>query len=310
MSFATTDTLMLIAAILLAAVGGEAFLRGILGMSAWLRLPKMLVAVTFAALATSSPELTVSSLAALAGTPEIGLGDALGSNIVNIGLVLGLALLFGALPVHFPEIKRDFILALSIPVLTLLLALDGSLSRVDGLVLLCVFAIWIALAIRQALIIRHTTLADPLVTAHPLKAVLLMLLGLVFLIASGRLFVSGASGIAISLGIPAYVIGATVVAMGTSLPELVTTLIARLRGHDEVGLGTLLGSNLFNSMAIVGIAASIHPIHTPLNEISVALGFGVLTVLLLLPYKKHLSRQRGLMLLATYAAFITITLSV
>lgn len=307
---ATADILMLIAAIPLAALGGEAFLRGILGLSSWLRLPKMLVAVTLAAFATSSPELTVSSLAALNGTPEIGLGDALGSNVVNVGLILGLALLFGALPVHFPEIKRDFTLALSIPVLTLLLALDGSLSRTDGLVLLGVFAIWIALAIRQALIIRHTTLSDPSVTAHPLKAGLLMLLGLVFLIASGRLFVSGASSIALSLGIPDYVIGATVVAMGTSLPELVTTLIARLRGHNEVGIGTLLGSNLFNGMAIVGVAASIHPIHTPVNEIGVVIGFGVLTVLLLLPYKKHLSRQRGMLLLASYAAFITVTLSV
>ncbi|HES75899.1 MAG TPA: sodium:calcium antiporter [bacterium] len=310
MPLAIADILMLIAAIPLAAVGGEAFLKGILGISAWLRLPKMLVAVTLAAFATSSPELTVSSLAALAGTPEIGLGDALGSNVVNVGLILGLALLFGALPVHFPEIKRDFILALSIPVLTLLLALDGNLSRTDGLVLLGVFAIWIALAIRQALIIRHTTLSDPSVTAHPLKAGLLMLLGLVFLVVSGRLFVSGASGIAIALGIPDYVIGATVVAMGTSLPELVTTLIARLRGHDEVGIGTLLGSNLFNGMAIVGVAASIHPIHTPLNEIGVAIGFGVLTVLLLLPYKKHLSPQRGLALLAAYAAFITVTLAI
>ena len=104
-------------------------------------------------------------------------------------------------------------------------------------------------------------------------------------------------------------IGVTVVAIGTSLPELVTMLLARWHGHDDVGLGTLLGSNLFNGLAIVGIAATIHPIRAPSSEVAVALGFGVLTVLLILPRAGAISRQRGLVLLAAYAAFITTTLS-
>jgi len=304
--------LTLIAAIPLAALGGEAFLRGVLGVAVWLRLPKLLVATTLAAFATSSPELTVSSLAALAGKPEIGLGDALGSNVVNIGLILGLALLFGALPVRFTEIRRDFMLALAVPVLTLALALalDGTLSRADGTLLLGLFALWLMLTARQAIAHRRDTRTDPKSPGQPVRAWLFVLLGLASLIVSGRLFVTGATGIASALGIHAYVIGATVVAIGTSLPELVTTLLARLRGHDEVGLGTLLGSNLFNGLAIVGVAATLHPIRTPLNEIAVALGFGVLTVLLILPHRSRISRQRGLVMLAAYAAFVTATLSV
>ncbi|MES1999485.1 MAG: sodium:calcium antiporter [Pseudomonadota bacterium] len=309
-SLATADMLTLIAAIPLAALGGEAFLRGVLGVAVWLRLPKLLVATTLAAFATSSPELTVSSLAALAGKPEIGLGDALGSNVVNIGLILGLALLFGALPVRFIEIRRDFMLALAVPVLTLVLALDGTLSRADGVLLLGLFALWLMLTARQAIAHRRDTRSDPTSPGQPVRAWLFVLLGLASLILSGRLFVSGATGIASALGIHAYVIGATVVAIGTSLPELVTTLLARLRGHDEVGLGTLLGSNLFNGLAIVGVAATLHPIRTPLNEIAVALGFGVLTVLLILPHQRRISRQRGLVMLAAYAAFVTATLSV
>ena len=309
---ATTDFLVLLAAIPLAALGGEAFLRGVLGIAAWLRLPKLLVATTLAAFATSSPELTVSSIAALAGKPEIGLGDALGSNVVNIGLILGVALLFGALAAHFAEIKRDFLLALGVPVFILVLALDGTLSRADGALLLALFALWLALVVRQAIqhrreIPTHEALMGT--SVQPIRAWLFLIAGLASLILAGRLFVTGASGIAEALNINAYVIGVTVVAIGTSLPELVTMLLARWRGHDDVGLGTLLGSNLFNGLAIVGIAAAIHPIRAPSSEVAVALGFGVLTVLLMLPRAGVISRRRGLALLAAYAAFITTTLS-
>ncbi len=309
----TLDLLALLAAIPLAAVGGEAFLRGILGFSAWLRLPKMLVATTLAAFATSSPELTVSSMAALAGKPEIGLGDALGSNVVNIALVLGLALLFGALSARFVEIRRDFLLVLVVPFLTLILALDGVLSRAEGVLLLVLFAAWLTLAGRQAMAQRRESQENPQTepqdVVRPLPTLLYLLVGLACLILAGRLFVIGASSIAVALGVHAYVIGALVVAIGTSLPELVTTLLARWRGHDDVGLGTLLGSNLFNGLAIIGVAAAIHPIQAPVGEITVALGFGVLSVLLIVPRRGVIPRWRGIILLAAYAGFVAATLA-
>ena len=304
-----TDILALLAAIPLAAAGGDAFLKGVLGISVWLRLPNMLVATTLAAFATSSPELTVSSLAAWAGKPEIGLGDALGSNVVNIGLVLGLALLFGSLSARFGEIKGNFLLALAVPVLTLFLARDGTLSRGEGGLLLTLFTVWIFMQARQARAHRRAT-ADQAATDSPLRAWLYAAVGLVCLVLAGKLFVTGASGIALALGVHAYVIGATVVAIGTSLPELVTTLLARWRGHDDVGLGTLLGSNLFNGLAIVGVAAAIHPIPAPVGEITATLGFGALTVLLILPRAGVIQRWRGGVLLLAYAAFVTATLTV
>ena len=308
-SFATTDLLSLIAAIPLAALGGEAFLKGVLGVSAWLRLPKLLVATTLAAFATSSPEMTVSIMAALAGKPEIGLGDALGSNVVNMALILGLALLFGSLAARFAELKRDFYLALAVPVLSLILAADGMLSRPEGALLLVLFMLWLILIARQAIKHRRDTTEYSRPQDHPLRAWLFALAGLACLILAGRLFVSGASNIAAALGVHAYVIGATVVAFGTSLPELVTTLLSRLRGHDDVGLGTLLGSNLFNGLAIVGIAATIHPIQAPVSEVAVALGFGVLAVLLILPHGSAISRLRGLILLAVYTAYVMATVA-
>lgn len=311
-AFVPTDLLALLAAIPLAALGGESFLKGVLGLSVWLRLPKLLVATTLAAFATSSPELTVSSMAALAGKPEIGLGDALGSNVVNIALILGLVLLFGALSARLADIRRDFVLALGVPALTLILALDGDLSRPEGMLLLALFALWLVLVVRQAIDHRRCTpkqetqeAVSPTGPAHPW---LFLILGLAGLILAGRLFVSGASGIAEGFGVHPYVIGALVVAIGTSLPELVTTLIARWRGHDDVGLGTLLGSNLFNGMAIVGVAATIHPIRAPLDDVAVALGFGVLTLLFVLPHAGVIPRWRGLVLLAAYATYVAATL--
>ncbi len=308
LSLATTELLALLAAIPAAALGGASFLNGVIGVAAWLRLPKLLVATTLAAFATSSPELAVSTLAALAGKPEIGLGDALGSNVVNVGLILGLALLFGGLATHMSEIRRDWVLALIVPLLTLALALDGSLSRADGALLLAVFALWSALVVRQAIAHRRDAAPDAPPALGPVRAWLFLLAGLAALVLAGQLFVSGASGIAVALGVHPYLIGVTVVAAGTSLPELVTVLISRLRGHDDVGLGTLLGSNLFNGLAIVGVAATIAPISAPLGEVAAALAFGVLTVLLMLPRAGVLSRRRGLALLAAYAAFVLVTL--
>lgn len=304
---ATTDLLYLLAAVPAAAVGGAIFLQGVLGVADWLRLPKFLVATTLAAFATSSPELAVSSLAALAGKPGIGLGDALGSNVVNVGLIMGLALLLGPVMARLDDYRRDFMLALAVPAFTLVLARDGLLSRSEGVVLLAVFAGWLTLVVRQAMAHRRQASLEVSTAGRPARAWLMVLLGLVGLVLAGRLFVTGASGIAVTLGVHPYVIGATVVALGTSLPELVTVMLSRWRGHDDVGLGTLLGSNLFNGLGIVGLTAAIHPIRAPLNELAVALAFGVLTVLLMLPRGGALSRRRGLALIGAYAGFVIMT---
>jgi cation:H+ antiporter len=305
------DVTLLALAIPFAALGGEAFLKGVIGTADCLRLPRFLVATTLAAFATSSPELTVSTLAALAGEPAIGLGDALGSNVVNISLVLGLALLFGPLEATRAQMKRDYALALGVPLLTVGLAADGALTRFDGLLLLSVFATWLAVTTRHA--VQWRTAAKPESGSPPhLPAIAIaayLLGGLIALVIAGKLFVTGASSIATALGIHAYIIGATVVAIGTSLPELVTTLLSRLRGHDDIGIGTLLGSNLFNGLAIVGVAASIHPIDVPIAEIAVAAGVGMLSLLLLWPRGDSLSRRRGIFLLLIYAAFVTATVT-
>lgn len=308
MTLSISDLLAVLGAVALAGVGGELFLKGVLGAAASLRVPKLLVATTLAAFATSSPELTVSSVAALAGKPEIGLGDALGSNVVNIALIFGLALLFGPIRVERRELGRDFTIAIGVPLLTLWFVRDGVVSRNEGGVLLLLFVFWIGLMIRAGLAAREPAESTP--NGHPWRSLMLGVAGLAALVMAGRLFVMGATSIATAFGVDAYVIGATVVAIGTSLPELVTVLLARLRGHDDIGVGTLLGSNLFNGLAIVGVAASIHPITAPPAEVAVALGLGLVSLLLLIPRQDAiLGRGRGLLLLIVYVLFVAATLA-
>ena len=304
-----TDLAMIIGAVLLAALGGEAFLKSILGAAVHLRVSKMVVATTLAAFATSAPELTVSSVAALAGQPEIGLGDALGSNVVNVALIFGLALLFGAVQTTRTDFGRDFYMALAVPVLSFFLALDGRIVRSEALLLLTIFLAWLVWAVHSALRQRNAAMAIEAGELSPGKSLILGVLGLGALIAAGRLFVSGASGIAAAFSADTYVIGVLLVAIGTSLPELVTVILSRLRGHDDVGVGTLIGSNLFNGLAIVGVAGTIHPISVPLAEVALTLACGIVALLLLLPNRAGLiTRGRGYVLLTLYAGFVWATL--
>ncbi len=310
MSIALDDLLAVLAAVALAAVGGEAFLKSILGAAIHLRVPKRVVAITLAAFATSSPELTVSSVAALAGEPQIGLGDALGSNVVNIALIFGLALLYGAVPTRRDDFGRDFYLALAAPVLTLVFVLDGQVVRAEALLLLAMFAGWLAVTVRQALRERDAPAEVDACELSPGRSLALGALGLAALIAAGRLFVGGATGIAAAFAVDTYVVGVVLVAIGTSLPELVTVLLSRLRGHDDVGVGTLIGSNLFNGLAIVGIAGVIHPIAVPLAEVAFTLACGMAALLMLRPDRRGLiGRGRGALLLLLYAGFVWLTLA-
>jgi cation:H+ antiporter len=201
-------------------------------------------------------------------------------------------------------LKRDFPIALVVPIVTGLLFLDGVLSRTEGAVLLAMFTAWLIATILDA---RRQRSAEAILgAASPWRAVLASVVGLALLISAGYSIVSGARGIAHTFGIGEFVIGATVVAVGTSVPELATSIIAKLRGHDEVGLGTIVGSNIFNGAFIVPVAALIHPIAVSRESVFVVLGFG--TVALLCSYPDRggfIERRRGILLLILYGAYLT-----
>jgi len=296
--------LTLLAGIACAALGGELFVRGAVGIARWARISPGIVAVTVAAFATSSPELSVAINAAVAGTPDIALGNALGANVVNVALILGVALVIA--PIRSPRdtVRRDFPVAVAVPLVTALLVYDGVLSRLEGAALFAGFVGWVTLTVMEALRQRRAS-ADPATRPQHRRMLLESAAGLGLLAVAGSLVVGGARGIALSYGLDEFVIGATVVAIGTTVPELATAVTAKLRGHDEVGLGTILGSNLFNGLFIVAVAAMIHPIAIETREVLTVLAFGTVAVALTLPSPDGLiHRPRGALLLLLYAGFV------
>jgi cation:H+ antiporter len=298
------DYLTLLLGMACAGAGGELFVRGAVGLAHWARISPGIIGATVAAFATSSPELSVSINSALEGNPEIALGNALGSNIVNVALILGLALVVSGIQSPRDSIKRDFPVAVLVPVLTGVLFLDGVLSRVDGLVLLSIFFAWIVATILEA---RKQRSAVQSVLGEPRRGLVALscLVGLALLVAAGELIVAGAKGIAVAFGVGEFLIGATVVAIGTTAPELATMATSKFRGHDEIGLGTLLGSNIFNGMFVVAIAAIIHPIIVPWREVATALAFGLVALAVAYPPRTgFIERRRGVLLLMLYVGWL------
>jgi cation:H+ antiporter len=298
----------LIFGIVCAGIGGELFVRGAVGLARWTRVSAGIIGATVAAFATSSPELSVSISSAIVGKPQIALGDALGSNVVNVALILGTALAISGIQSPRGGVKRDFPVALLVPIITGVFCLDGELSRFDGALMLSIFIAWLTATIIEAR--KQRSAAEEVLGAQRLwAAIAYCAVGLLFLVGAGRFIVSGARGIAVVFGVGEFVIGATVVAVGTSVPELATAVISKLRGHDEVGLGTILGSNIFNGLFIIAVAACIHPIAIPWREVFTALVFGVIAVACSYPPSGgFIERRRGVLLLALYAIYLATVL--
>jgi len=300
------DIVFLIAGLVCAGVGGELFIRGTVGFARRWRIAPAIAGVTLAAFATSSPELAVGIMSGINRQPQLSLGDALGSNVVNIALVLALFLVIRPIERVALESRRDVIAALAVPVSIAILAGDGRLSRLDGSILVFMFAGWLALVIRGA---RRRRQEKPPEGGDKKKPIVIYFgSGLLLLLLAGGLIVSGARGLAETLGIGRYVIGALVVAVGTSVPELATAVIAATKGHDDIGLGNILGSNVFNGWLIVGTVALISPYALRFAAVLPALLVGVITTVAIIPFAHgRLGRGRGLLLLLLYLAFILFT---
>jgi len=304
------SVLALLIGFALAAVGGDRFIRGAVGVSVAARVPVGIVGASVAAFATSSPELAVAVSSALADEPELALGDATGSNLMNLGLVLGATVVVIPLVGRWADIRRELPTAIASLALLGLLAADGSLTRGDAAALLALFMawlVWISVDARRERSAAGLTLGE----SRPRRAVADLVAGVVLLIVAGRTIIFGAEGVGGALGWDPFVVGTLAVAFGTSAPEMVTAFLAARRGHPEVGIGTVLGSNVFNTLFIVGVAAAITPIGVEWSETSVSIGFGVLATLLALPSRSgRLDRWRGVALLATFAAWAVTTLVV
>lgn len=296
--------------VLLAWFGGGWFVDGAVGLAQRARWPAAVIGATVAAFGTSSPELMVAIHAAFDGVPQVSFGDVLGSSVVNVSLVLALVMVLRGLGTGADAAGRDWLVALLLPGLVMLLIQDGHFSRDNAFVLLVVFVVWLSLVIRQATV--HAAAqrdAEPDASSLPAGKVWLQVLGgLAVLIAAAQLVVHGSTAVASALGWSTFVVGAIVVAIATSTPELATTLIATLKGHDEVGLSNILGSNIFNVAFVAAIVGLIRPFDVKVPEVMPSLWFGMVTVALLWSRPAaRLGRWRGLLLLGCYAAYVAMT---
>ncbi|MCW5588312.1 MAG: calcium/sodium antiporter [Legionellales bacterium] len=292
------------------------FVDGSAALAQYLGMPSLIIGMVIVGFGTSSPEMAVSVSATLQHNVGIALGNAYGSNIVNIGLILGLTALISPIKVHSQVLRKELPILIAVTALALYQAWDGHVTRLEAATLLLVFSGLIAWTVWVSLQKKADVLANQIeqeLKIHAMtmrQAIFWIVIGLMLLIISSKILVFGAVGIARSLGVSDLIIGLTIVAIGTSLPELASSLIAIRKGEHDIALGNVLGSNLFNTLAVVGIAGIIHPLsveHQLLHRDMLVMA--LLTVFLFvfcygLSKPRSLNRCKGLLLLISYGVYL------
>jgi cation:H+ antiporter len=309
------DALLLLLGLALLTVGGEMLVRGASALATSLGVSKLVIGLTVVAFGTSAPELAVNVAAALQGNAGIGFGNIFGSSIANIGLIVGAAALIRPLQVHKTVILREIPMMMLAAAAALVLGMDGVLegrppafTRSDGCILLLFFAVFLYYTINDALMQRGArSRSDQSQPSRPVRDLLLIGIGLGGLVGGGKLTVDAAVALARSFGISEVLIGLTVVAVGTSLPELVTSIIASARGQSDLAIGNVTGSNIFNVLFVLGTTCVIAPIEIPPGGRADVLIMGALT-LTVLPLsfnpERRMGRTAGIVLLGAYIAYV------
>ena len=310
------DTLEVIGGLVLLIWGADRFVHGAAATARNMGVAPLLIGLTIVAFATSAPEILVSMVAALRGEPDLAFGNAIGSNIANIGLVLGSVAIIRPIELRSATLRREMPALLAVSLLTVSLFLDTFLSRIDGFVMLTglvIVMIWLArLGMRSA---STDPMAEDFAAEIPehvsmVAAILWLIVGLGTLLVGAELLVDGAIEIARTLGVSEVVIGVTLVAIGTSLPELAVSLVSAMKGEYGLAIGNIVGSNIFNLLAVIGIAAAIEPSALAPSVLSlhifVMVAFTLVLFAMTYDYdgKSDLSRIEGSALLIAYLAYL------
>lgn len=324
------SVLLLIGGFVLLVGGGEALVRGASSLGKTVGLSSLIVGLTVVAFATSAPELAVSTGAALSGSPGLAMGTVVGSNIVNILFVLGLTAVFGALMVSRQLIRADIPVMIGLSILALLLAIDGRISTLDGVALLVLLLLYLVAILTYARR-QQAEGKDPEIVVEgvddddagsrlmqTLRAtkrrsvitdVVFVVVGVGLLVGGAQMLVAGATEIATALGISELIVGLTIVAIGTSLPELATSVIAALRGERDMAVGNLVGSNIFNIGAVLGVTAVVSPAGIGVDRAAIVFDMPVMVAaaLVLLPLAftgQLIARWEGFLLVGLYVAYV------
>ena len=299
--------------------GADLLVGGAVGLAERMGISQLVVGLTIVAMGTSAPEVAASVAAVVGGKGDIAIGNVYGSNIANLALVGGLVALLRPLQVPAGTLRREVPAMLGVALLLWLPLHDLTTSRVDALLLLLVFAVLVIYTVRTARAARTSRPIEPFRAAEePARTlgrdILFMALGLTALAGGAHMAVYGAIAIGTRIGLSDAVIGSTIMAVGTSLPELVTCVVAAVKGHHDISVGNLVGSNIFNTLLVVGAAGIIHPFTISARfaggadywiMIAVSAGFGMAAVL----GRRTIGRVGGTVLLATYVGYMVFLLS-
>ncbi len=299
-----------LAGIVLLMFGGDALVRGAISLGLKIGLSATLISMTVVAFGTSAPELVISVKAALGGSPDIALGNVVGSNIANTLLIVGVPALILSLDTDGNELRRNYILMFAATVLFSAIAFTGSIGRTAGFLLLAGLAAALYYSYRKSLEEGGETLDTDEVDPG-WKILGLVVFGIVALPVGAHCLIEGARGIALFFGLSEAAIGLTVVALGTSLPELAASTAAAWRGRAEVALGNVIGSNMLNLLMVIGATAAISPLLVAERFITVEIPLMIIVTLMLAPFliwQIRIGKRAGLLLLACYAAFSVLVL--
>lgn len=306
-SFATGSMLINIVLLVMGLVvvlkGADWLTDGAVNIASRFGVSQMVIGLTIVAMGTSMPELCVSMVSALKGTPDLAVGNVVGSNTLNTLLIVGCSALVAPIMVKRSSVRRDIPFAVLASLLMLIFCLDGGIDRLDAALLFILFAVFMFVTVKYG----KNEGTEAKTTAAPLgKAALLLVVGLVCLILGSNLFVDNASFIASTLGVSDAVIGLTIVAGGTSLPELATSMVSAKKGNSDIAIGNVIGSNVFNILMIIGVTGLVKPMHikgiTSLDLIVMLASMLLLWFFCRTTYK--VKRWEGAVLAISYIAYL------
>ena len=305
------NILLLAAGFLMLIKGADLFVDGSSGIASKFGISQLVIGLTIVAMGTSSPEAAVSIAAAINGNADITIGNIVGSNILNIFIILGISALITTLAVANTTMKYETPFMIAITLLLLLLGLDGEIGTIDGIILLAAFAAYMVYLFRIAKNSTSESADDSSQKELSVaKAIIFTLIGLALIVFGSNITVNAASALATAFGLSERFIGLTIVALGTSLPELFTSVSAARKGNADIAIGNIVGSNIFNILFVVGVSALIVPVPFAKNFIFDTVVAIIAAVLLLVCClkTKSLKRWAGILMLVCYAAYFIMIL--
>jgi cation:H+ antiporter len=316
------EIFLIILGFILLLISGNWLVKSGVAMAKQFNIPTLIIGVTIISIGTSAPELVVSIQAAIGGFPDIATGNVIGSNIANIALVLGLTAIITLLPVKRETVLRDWPVMVGASLLFLVFSLDKTISRWEGIVLLVGLLGYIYITIRQTKnnspqnkeAHADTDEEDEEPEFTIAASIVILILSVGGLVLGSRFLVIGAGELALKLGVSERIVSITVIAFGTSVPELATSLVAAFKKQPDISVGNLIGSNIFNILAIMGLTATIKPIRVNetilINDMPWMIGIALVLGLLLLPAKNSkLYRWKGVILISIYISYFFVILN-